>query len=50
MRRTLPLLLLALAFVLFAAYWNATHPPQRWEFFPPSVPVDPEELGKLNPV
>lgn len=43
-------LILALAFLLCAALWTATHPPQPWDFFPAPLPVDPDELLKLNPV
>jgi hypothetical protein len=43
-------LLLALVFVLFAAYWTAAHPPQPWDFFPPPLPVDEDNLLDLNPV
>jgi hypothetical protein len=43
-------LIIALVFVLLAALWSATHPPQKWDAFPTANPVPDDELLSLNPV
>jgi hypothetical protein len=43
------LYILALAFVLFAAYWTRTHPPERWDFIGGTLTVPDDELLELNP-